>query len=282
MEEAADLENIITPIQGRTIVVKVGKTVQLSKSPAETAEALKDLMIALIYVDGAFIHNDAHGKNMAWMPDGHVVLFDWGRAFVFDADVVRRKIDRMVRKEMEYYNYPQYKYLVAVLKYVNPKAYAVSNVWDILGIIGVMSTYNIIPNDNVVRAVAHIRDMLPNGKIKQGDLLRVVQEMFEPGPVVIPPMVRPKPRYVETESSVESESPPPVRYMMRRGGVRQTAKFCRCIKAVRKTIKARPGSTKESGAIAVCNTSILGRKGRTLKKFRCGKKPYLKTQKKLK
>ncbi len=59
----------------------------------------------------------------------------------------------------------------------------------------------------------------------------------------------------------------------------QTAKFCRCIKEVRKTIRPRKGSTKESAAIGVCVKSVLHSKGRTVKKFKCGKKSRLVTQK---
>uniref|UniRef100_A0A6C0HEP9 Uncharacterized protein n=1 Tax=viral metagenome TaxID=1070528 RepID=A0A6C0HEP9_9ZZZZ len=54
--------------------------------------------------------------------------------------------------------------------------------------------------------------------------------------------------------------------------------FCRCIKNIRKTIKVRKGSSKESAAIAICVRSVLGSRGRTLKKFRCGKKGFLETQ----
>lgn len=55
--------------------------------------------------------------------------------------------------------------------------------------------------------------------------------------------------------------------------------FCKCIKSVRKTIKSRKGSTKEQGAIAVCVKSVLQTRGKTIKKFKCGKKPRLITQK---
>jgi len=66
----------------------------------------------------------------------------------------------------------------------------------------------------------------------------------------------------------------------------QTKRFCRCIKKVRKTLKARKGSSKESGAIGVCVKSVLQRKleptGRTLFKFHCktrkGKKGRVLTQ----
>ena len=64
------------------------------------------------------------------------------------------------------------------------------------------------------------------------------------------------------------------------------ADFCRCIKRVRKTIKVRPGvkktsAAKEAAAIAVCVNSVLKTKGKTLKRFRCGKKMQLTTQKPL-
>jgi hypothetical protein len=64
------------------------------------------------------------------------------------------------------------------------------------------------------------------------------------------------------------------------GGKRKklSTTFCRCIKSVRKTIKARKGSTKEQGAIAVCVKSVLKTRGKTLKKFRCGPKARLTTR----
>jgi hypothetical protein len=68
----------------------------------------------------------------------------------------------------------------------------------------------------------------------------------------------------------------------RSGGVKrksQTAKFCRCIKQVRKTIRPRKGSTKESAAIGVCVKSVLHSKRRTVKTFKCGKSARLVTQK---
>ena len=59
-------------------------------------------------------------------------------------------------------------------------------------------------------------------------------------------------------------------------------RFCKCIKAVRKTVKARRGSTKESAAIAICVKSMLQSRGRTLKRFSCKKGSTLKTQKYIK
>ena len=58
----------------------------------------------------------------------------------------------------------------------------------------------------------------------------------------------------------------------------QAKRFCKCIKAVRKTVKARRGSTKESAAIAICTKSMLQSRGRTLKRFSCKKAVKLITQ----
>lgn len=64
----------------------------------------------------------------------------------------------------------------------------------------------------------------------------------------------------------------------------QAEKFCRCIKSVKKTVKLRKGqkktpTAKEQAAIAICTTTMLQRRGRTLRKFKCrGKKPMLETQ----
>lgn len=57
------------------------------------------------------------------------------------------------------------------------------------------------------------------------------------------------------------------------------SKFCKCIKKVSKTVKVRKGSTKEQAAIGICTKSVLFTRGRTLKRFTCGKKGRLQTQK---
>lgn len=52
---------------------------------------------------------------------------------------------------------------------------------------------------------------------------------------------------------------------------RVSAKFDRCVKSVKKTVRARKGSNKESAAIAICTKSVLHKRGRTLKKYRKGR-----------
>jgi hypothetical protein len=57
------------------------------------------------------------------------------------------------------------------------------------------------------------------------------------------------------------------------GGKRSaiSKKFDRCVKSVGKTVKTRKGSTKESAAIAICTTTVLYPRKRTMKKYRKGR-----------
>ena len=65
-------------------------------------------------------------------------------------------------------------------------------------------------------------------------------------------------------------------------------KFCRCIKAVRKTVRLRrnPGragrsQAAESAAFGICTKSVLQTRKKTLFKARCTTNPKLQTQKPL-
>ena len=59
--------------------------------------------------------------------------------------------------------------------------------------------------------------------------------------------------------------------------------LCRCIKKVRKTVKVRPGQNRtlkgrEKAAIGICVKSVLQTRGKTLKRFKCSPKPFIRTQ----
>ena len=64
--------------------------------------------------------------------------------------------------------------------------------------------------------------------------------------------------------------------------------LCHCIKQVRKTVRPQTKKNKyiknpsfkekEKAAIGICVRSVLQTRGKTLKRFKCGKKPYLLTQ----
>ncbi len=64
----------------------------------------------------------------------------------------------------------------------------------------------------------------------------------------------------------------------RKESKKRTESFCKCIKSVRKSLrKVHNEKEKEQRAIAICVTSMLQKRGRTLKKFNCNKK-MLETQ----
>jgi len=67
--------------------------------------------------------------------------------------------------------------------------------------------------------------------------------------------------------------------------MKQASRFCRCIKAVKKTVKLRSvagsnrgDAAREQAAIAICVKSVLQGRGRTLKKFSCRKGAKIQTQ----
>jgi hypothetical protein len=66
----------------------------------------------------------------------------------------------------------------------------------------------------------------------------------------------------------------PARREVRQGGKKRSMiskKFDKCVKSVRRTVKARRGSSKESAAIAICTTSVLHPRKRTIKRYRKGR-----------
>lgn len=78
------------------------------------------------------------------------------------------------------------------------------------------------------------------------------------------------------EFKKRNQQPPP--NQSSKGGRTLSSKFSRCVKSVRRTVRARKGSNKESAAIAICTKTVLQKRGRTIKRYRKGR---LTTQKKL-
>lgn len=89
-----------------------------------------------------------------------------------------------------------------------------------------------------------------------GKMLIIVEQISELPVIPEPPAVAPAP-----------PAPGP------KGGRRSaiSKKFDKCVKTVRKTVKARRGSNKESAAIAICATSVLHPRKRTIKRYRKGR-----------
>ena len=171
---------------------------------------------------------------------------------------------------------------------------------------------DIDPKDMLPYVHATIDSMFSDGP------LPAILEPYKPTTPVVVPVV-PSRRPVGTLDALSSitpvttpmpSSPPPVRRNIRlalppqaqgpplqmrrrpasgepswgsgRAPKKTAKKLCGCIKSVRKTIKARAGISKEKGAIAICVKSVVQTKRSTLKKFKCGKKPSLTTQRRKK
>jgi hypothetical protein len=318
-----DYVNIRTPKQMETVTrYNEEKGIRELSRPLEvTARGLYNIMRALIYTRGDFVHIDAHEGNIAWMPNGNLVLFDWGRATTERDEPLEILINSFLKEPEENTKYGQFFYNIVMVNQGITDPLRMRKIFDLLSFMYILTAYNILPEPKVTNALDTIQAIVEKRPPTVQELLDILDTLFGDMLFVTPPSTPPKmvikhlwkspprPKYVvppppppilskmETSSTRSPSSKDTEMYISSvstteglasdleklklSGGMRQSTKFCRCIKAVRKTIKARPGSTKESGAIAVCNVSILGRRGRTLKKFRCGRKPYLKTQKKM-
>jgi len=312
--------NIRTPKQMETVTrYNEEKGIREISRPLEaTARGMYNIMRALIYTEGEFVHIDAHAGNIAWMPNGNLVLFDWGRATTERNEPLEILINAFLTDPEENLQFGQFFYNIVMVNQAVVEPERIRKIFDLLSFMYILVAYEILPEAKVTDALDSIEAIVKERPPTVQELLDILDRMFgnvtpPSSPIkkvakhswksptrptyAIPPPPPPlsslsskmdtasitSPSSNDTKMSVSTASSlgSELGKMKLSGGVRQSTKFCRCIKAVRKTIKARPGSTKESGAIAVCNVSILGRRGRTLKKFRCGKKPYLKTQKKI-
>lgn len=60
----------------------------------------------------------------------------------------------------------------------------------------------------------------------------------------------------------------------------EKSKFCKCVKAVRRTVKLNKkyAQTREGAAIAICTKKLLFPLGKTIKKVNCLKKSAFKIQ----
>jgi hypothetical protein len=85
-------------------------------------------------------------------------------------------------------------------------------------------------------------------------------------------------KFLEDKTVIMEDAPYSEVVSIRRGGARklnQTQRFCKCIKKVAKKVKT------QKGPIAICVKSVLQKKGRTLKRFSCGRKGRVITQRAL-
>ena len=125
-----------------------------------------------------------------------------------------------------------------------------------------------LPDTTLYDLEEFLRQVRPEGEARENPraiaaiynyLVEVVSNRAaRPAPVIIPPPLG----NAFAEFDLEGG---------RRRRKSQTKRFGSCVKAVRKTVKARKGSSAEGAAIAICTTTLLHPRGRTIKRYRKGR-----------
>jgi hypothetical protein len=289
--------NLITPKQGQDL----GAT---QKPNALLYPALRPLFRAILLLNvNDIVHGDAHPNNIAWVGD-KLVLHDWGRATITPVNFFQNTLT-VAQNEEEYRNYPQFKYpceLTDECFIGMPKEadiiFRIMFVWDTLALLGALKTkkwhddrpipqFKSVPETYTDEAIQAIKDLVKDEskEVNAASIQAIMDGYFQrlglpPAPLTrqngqrdllpaIPRIVTPQDDSMGVSSSITSD---------RWGGARkkpktQTRRFCKCIKAVK-----RRGRT-ERGAISICVHSILQSHGRTMKKFNCGRRARVFTQK---
>lgn len=257
-----DKLNFITPKQDEDF-----KDSTEARNPI-MVEKLRRLFRDVIFLNNeGIVHGDIHDGNVSWMGD-HLVLHDWGRTYhgvkgmrkalkerYFDKTHLQELFDKCtivlegkpddetLRRYMMFFDIVNMTY--ELLKNSTPKVQHA----DLDTFIGYLNT---------------VWDSKVSGDELRVKILRGVHTLFPQGqaaPTAPPPAAPPKDDL--------------------RAGGGQTERFCSCVKKVKKTLKARPGSKDRSAAegraIAICTKSVLQTRGRTLRKVRCRDK-VLETQ----
>lgn len=173
--------NIRTPKQLENIVIgdKKTRSERLSRPADVTARALYPLMKALAYIRGRFIHTDAHRENIAWMPDGRLVLFDWGRASIHTRTVQSLMIQFDINPD-EYREYDQYAFNVGmVVNEENKDPERLRAVFDLLSILRIIEEYGILPRGRAIAAVQTIYSLAETHVPSSEELIGVLDTMFE-------------------------------------------------------------------------------------------------------
>jgi hypothetical protein len=295
VEIQKDYINLITPKQKKDIriprivngVIQVdpqtGRTIYDLAEPFDvTIKALYRTTIAAATLNGeGMVHFDTHIGNLAWLGN-NIVLHDWGLARSKEKylDTFLGSITDTREKRADLKRFGQYFLHMLVLeKFAKPdgtldltdnQKLLMLSFHDTLGIVG--STQPLfMPHDPETLAKVKSVTLIAYLMMKYDVPVNSAAEAI----IVMIKAAFEYPRSQETTDLIDeytigitgllglSSSAPKIQ----NGGMSMTSKFNRCVKSVKKTIRPRKGSTAESGAIAVCTTSILHPRGRTLKRY---------------
>jgi len=290
-----DLTNFITPNQDEDVSVRLQRP---GNEKATLLELRKVFHVAAYLNDAGIVHADAHFGNLAWMGD-RIVMHDWGSA-VMSVGELQNFIKRWNlhtsdgRDEMDVF----VQFLMPCILIENcsivpgnkQRVERLMKMYDIASMLGGLATYELI-SPETLKSFQQGLEFILNGDssvlgepmdLSLGNLVNVIHEEIDE---LFDSVDRVDKNATPTSISPigEANALTPVSLTSKVGGVRnrklsQGRRFCKCIKTAKKTVRALPGVTPERGAIAVCVKSVLQTRGRTIKRFKCGKKPRVLTQ----
>jgi hypothetical protein len=194
----------------------------------------------------------------------HIVMHDWGRT-ISDPDLLRELIEEYGLNtetgRRQFQQVAQFTTPCDLLGVCNINMQNFSDVqrfmkfYDVASIAGSMAKFNIIDTGTLEKFKQNIANLFQARKTHPLNEMRpqiekYIDEMFVPSSTLLGGRAQMK--------------------------TRMSKKFDKCVKSVRKTVRARKGSNKESAAIGICTKSVLQTRGRTMKRYRKG---HLQTQK---
>jgi hypothetical protein len=293
-------DNLITPKQGDDLY-KTGKPASI------LIPALKPLCRAILLLNSVdVIHSDLHTGNVAWMGD-KLVVHDWGRATTTRGDFINGTLAGVQGNMRHFKEYPQYVRPCELTDECGLGVYThrlsvqqilaiprLMRVWDTLGLLGYIYSdilkrhpqFNSISASATLQSISKIKELAKNSTIVKVDNVQAIMDEYfgiiasasvALAPTGVPRIATPKDdsmRGMPTSKDMSMDlSPSPAMGGARKKPRTQTRRFCKCIKSVKKTGKT------ERGAIAICVHSVLQSRGRTMKKFNCGRLARVFTQK---
>ena len=92
------------------IIPKFTKTIEAVTNKGEKLKALFEILHGLVAIDGTFVINDLHNGNMAIMPDGHAVTFDYDKAC--SPEEFPAYVEKIHATPDIYQGLPQYKHIL--------------------------------------------------------------------------------------------------------------------------------------------------------------------------
>ena len=146
-DQSATVENLFESGEVVCLLVRKFKnTIEDLPTPQEKLKALFEILDGLVELDGAVVINDLHTGNMAVMPDGHAVTFDYDRT-TNGPDEFKAMVKKILDNTTTYEGLPQYKHIVDLETDVDREAKIpkLEKISDILAVLAAVEALPGIP-----------------------------------------------------------------------------------------------------------------------------------------